>query len=216
MPLPIPSPEELDAASIEEIAAYVGPGLERMPRGFLPPPVFSPIRERIRASTLDVVTFLSGTQGEQVLVNHRGAQPGDRWWVNKLNIAGSLILPTEELKPLEVRMADGRPVDLGGARISQDITTPADRILKKEFAGSVQRVAPVKELMRFWVDVDADNIAENKISSWTEVSLAPGYDEVAGGAIYDTEDFIKDPPENLVHGHAYFIELSMLALRETL
>jgi hypothetical protein len=121
------------------------------------------------------------------------------------------ILPTEELEPLELRMADGRLVDLGGARVSQDITTPADRILHKEFAGSIHRVAPVTELMRYWVDVG--KIAENKISSCTEVDLAPGHDEVVGGAFYDTQDIIDNPPENLVHGHAYFIELGVLALR---
>jgi hypothetical protein len=211
MPLPIPSPEELNAASAEELAAYAGPALERLPRGFLPPAVFMPLRERVRASTLDVVTFLSGTDGDRVLVGQRGAQPGDRWWSGMQNIAGSVILPTEELEPLEVRMADGRQVDLGGARISQDITTPADRILSKEFGGSVQRVAPVRELMRYWVDVG--NISENKISSWTEVALAPDHDEVIGGAFYDTQDIIANPPENLVHGHAYFIELGLLALR---
>lgn len=211
MSLPLPTPEEFDAASAEDLAAYAGPALERLPRGFLPPAVFMPIRERIRASTLDVVTFIAGTHGERVLVGQRGAQPGDRWWTGMQNIAGSVILPTEELEPLEVRMADGRRVDLGGARISQDITKPVDRILNKEFGGSVQRVAPVRELMRYWVDVE--NIAENKISSWTEVALAPGHDEVVGGAFYDTQDIIDNPPENLVHGHAYFIELGLLALR---
>jgi len=211
MPLPKPTSEQLNAASAEELAEYAGPALERLPRGFLHPAVFMPIRERIRASTLDVVTFLSGTKGERVLVGQRGVQPGDRWWSGMQNIAGSVILPTEELEPIEVRMSDGRLVDLGGARISHDITTPADRILNKEFGGSVKRVAPVKELMRYWIDVE--NISENKISSWTEVALAPGNDEIIGGVLYDTQDIIDRPPENLVHGHEYFIELGLCALR---
>lgn len=211
MSLPLPNPEELKAANADELAAYAAPALERLPRGFLPPPVFMPIRERIRASTLDVVGFHAGTNGERVLIGQRGTQPGDRWWAGQLNIAGAVILPTEELDPLELRMTDGRPVDLGVARVSQDITKPADRILKKEFEGSIRRVAPVKEVMRYWLD--AGNIAENKITCWTEVDLAPEHDDVVGGTFYDTQEIIDNPPENLVYGHAYFIELGLLALR---
>ncbi len=213
MPLPKPSIEELNAATPAELAAFAGPALERLPRGILPPAVFMPIRERVRASTLDVIGFLAGTRGEQVLIGQRGAQPGDRWWAGRQNIPSSIILPTAELEPLELRMADGRPVELEGARVSQDITTPADSILTKEFKGSIQRVAPVSELMRYWVDVDHDKIAENKISCWTEVDLAPGHDEVIGGAFYDTQAVIDGQLPNLVVGHEYFIELGLLAHR---
>jgi hypothetical protein len=90
MSLPVPSPEELNVATPEELAAYAAPALERLPRGFIPPAVFMPIRERVRASTLDVVGFHAGTHGERVLIGQRGSQPGDRWWDGKLNIAGSV------------------------------------------------------------------------------------------------------------------------------
>ncbi|HSX31631.1 MAG TPA: hypothetical protein VLF43_00060 [Candidatus Saccharimonadales bacterium] len=214
MPLPKATPEQLAAASNEELAEYAGPALERLQRGRLPPAVFMPIRELTRPSTLDVIGFHAGTHGERVLIGQRGAEPGDRWWAGRRNITGSLVLPTEEgLEPIELRMADGRPVDLNGARVSQDITTPADRILRVELQGSVQRVAPVRELMTYWVDVPDRKISEHKITSWTQVDLAPGHQEVIGGAFYDTERIINDPPENLVHGHAYFIERAALALQ---
>jgi len=175
-----------------------------------------PIRERIRGSTLEIVGFQAGTRGERVLIGHRGTQSGDRWWPNRLNLPGALILPTEKLKPLDLRMADGRPASTGRGRFSQDITTPTDRILGDEFKGSIQRaqkVAPVHELMRYWVDVDEDKIAENKIEVWTQVELAPGHEEVTNGAFYDTQELIDNPPEMLVDGHAYFVELGQFALR---
>lgn len=211
MSLPKATPEQLNAATPKELAEYAAPALDRIPRGFLPGAIFGPIRSRVRASTLDVVTFQAGTSGERVLVGQRGAEPGDRWWSGMQNIAGSVILPTEELEPMELRMADGRPVNIGVARVSQDITTPADRILAKEFGGSIRRTAPVRELMRYWVDVD--DISENKITSWTEVALAAEYGEVIGGAFYDTDEIINNPPVNLVDGHEWFIEQAMLALR---
>src|SRR5262245_57343689 len=110
MSLPEASPEELDAATPAELAAYAAAALRRLARGFLPPAVVAEIRRLTRPSTQDVVLFRAGTNGAEVLVGQRGHDPGDRWWQGMLNISGSVILPTEELEPLELTMADGRPV----------------------------------------------------------------------------------------------------------
>lgn len=207
------TPEQLDAMSQAELAAYAAPALERLERGFLPPAVFMPIRELTRTSTLEIVGLQAGTNGERVLIGRRDDDPGDRWWSGMMNLPGSVILPTEELEPMEIEMADGRAVDLGHTTFSTDITTPTDRILGKEFGGSIRRVAPVRELMRFWTNNNTNNIAEHKVSVWTEVEITPGYDEIVGGAFYDVAEIIENPPESLVHGHEYFIELGMLACK---
>lgn len=205
------TPEQLDGMSPDQLATIAGPALERLERGFLPPAVFMPIRELVRMSTLEIVGFQAGTNGERVLIGHRGNESGDRWWSGMMNLPGSVMLPTEALEPWEPKMADGRPVSLGNTSYSVDITTPVDRILHTEFNGSIERVAPVRELLRYWTSNGVNKIAENKVEVWTEVDFAPGFDEVLGGAFYDTAEIIEDPPENLVNGHEYFIELGMLA-----
>jgi hypothetical protein len=210
----IPSQADLDAATPNEIADYIGPGLDRLTVGRQPAKVFVPLRRLAVMSTVEVVAFQAGTEGEQVLIGQRGADPGDKWWVGMLNLPGSVILPNEELEPSELTMSDGRPVDIGLSVVSSDFTQPSDRILQTEFKGSIERVAPVNELMRRWVKSESGT--ENKTWVWTEVDLAVGHEGVAGGNFYDTQDIINNPPSNLVRAHHYFVEQGLLAFRAAL
>jgi 8-oxo-dGTP pyrophosphatase MutT (NUDIX family) len=214
MALEIPSQEELETASPTEIAKYVGPGLERLPVGRLAPEVFVPIRRLVLMSTIEVVAFEEGSEGERVLIGQRGADPGDKWWAGMLNLPGSVILPNEELEPIELFMNDGRPVDIGQAVVSRDLTTPTDRILRTEFCDSVSRTTPVTELMRRWVNSESGT--ENKTWVWTEVGLTEGHEGIRDGDFYDTQEIIDDPPSNLVRGHHYFVEQGRLALHAVL
>ncbi len=208
MSLERPTEADLEAAAPNEIAAYVAPGLNRLEPGKLLPEVFVAVRRLVRLSGIEVVAFEAGTEGERVLLGCRKETPGDLWWVGMLNLPGSVIQPDEPLKPMELFMSDGRPVDTGHAVVSDDLTTPTDRILNTEFSGSVTRAAPVHELMRYWVS--AESGTENKACVWTEVDLTEGYEGVADGGFYDTREIIDNPPADLVKGHHYWVEQGLL------
>ncbi|HKU19229.1 MAG TPA: hypothetical protein VJP80_08270 [Candidatus Saccharimonadales bacterium] len=211
MPFEVPSQADIHAATPDEIAEYVGPALDSLQAGRQPAKIFVPLRRLVLMSTVEIVAFKAGTEGEQVLLGKRGADPGDKWWVGMLNLPGSVILPNEDLEQTELIMSDGRPVDIGDIIVSSDLTRPSDRILRTEFQESVRRVAPVNELMRRWVK--APSGTENKTWVWTEVDLAEGHEAVIGGNFYDTQKVIDTPPSNLVCGHHYFVEQGLLALR---
>ena len=214
MTLRPPSRSELEVASLEEIAKYVGPGLEMFPQGRLPADVFVQMRRLTMMSTVEVVAFEKGTEGERVLLGLRGYDPGDHWWVGKLNLPGSVRLPNEVLEPEELFMSDGRPVDTGSAIVSNDLVTPSDRILQTEFRGSVTRTSPITKLMRR--EVQAESGTENKYWVWTEAELTEGHEGVLDGDFFDTQEVIDNPPLNLVQGHHYFVERGRMALHAAL
>lgn len=195
---------ELDEATREQLADYLGPGLDRLEVGRQLPEVFVPLRRLVLMSTVEVIAFEAGTDGERVLIGQRGKDPGDKWWQGMYNLPGSVILPNEEIEPEVLTMSDGRPVDIGSAVVSSDLTTPTDRILRTEFNGSVTRQAPVTELMRRWVKSSSGT--ENKTWTWTEVGLSEGHEGVSGGDFFDTQDIIDNPPSKLVRGHHYFVQ----------
>ena len=201
----------LEGMSQERVAAFAGAALGLIEAGGrLPFDVFGPIRQRARMSTVEVVAFQAGTNGERVLIGQRTSDPQD-WWSGQLNLPGSVILPNEALEPEDLVMSNGRRVDLRHVTVSKDLTTPTNRILREEFNGSVRRTAPVEKLERYWVN--GSRSTETKTWVLTEAELNPAHEYVLGGNFYDTQEIIASPPENLVVGHEYFIDLGFQALQ---
>ncbi len=212
MALEAPSPAALDAATLGDIAEYVGPGLDRLPKGRQHPKVFVPLRRLVVTSTVEVVAFQAGTEGEKVLIGRRGYDPGDPYWQGMLNLPGSLRIPTEELEGTELVMSDGRSVDIEPSVITFDLIAPkTDLVLATEFEGSVKRVGDVHEL--FSALVDSESGRENKTWTWTEADLVEGHNSPIDGTFYDTAAIITDPPKNLLRGHHYFVEKALEALQ---
>jgi hypothetical protein len=212
-----PEKSEILYTTDEQIAALadrIGPELSRIrKRGRLPPKLFLPITKLAVMSTVEVVAFEAGSDANRVLIGRRGNDPGDKHFQGRLNLPGSVVLPTDKLEPVQWTMDDGTPVDVGRAVISRDFTSVADRILATELKGSVKRVPDMhaQEFMHYLIWGNARK--ENKTEVWTEVQLAEGHEGVLRGDFYETQEIIHHPPEDLVYGHHYFVERALQAYR---
>ena len=187
MTLHIHTPEELEGATREERSVAAAAILATLEPGLQDRVLFNQLARLVRLSTLDVTCFREGTNGSEVFL---GKRPGSNdWWADQEHIPGNVELPT----------VPGDSHD--------DYDAEADGILRKETRGTLERVG---ELVLFHARLaSGPRGSEQVVSGWTEVRLADGATEPAGGRFVPLEDVLAEPPVlNLIGGHAEVIRLA--------
>jgi len=187
MPLQRPTSEQLDSATPEEVAALAADCLNRLEPGRQPLALFTELTRLVVSSEVQLVPFRAESAGSQVLLGKR--LDTDKWWPNQWEVPGVILLANEE---------QTGPTGYEG---------PVKRILDSEFKSTVNQTADISV---FDVkQISGTRGCEQVVYCLTEVELAAGIAEPAGGAFFDIAEVLTSPPDGgLVEGHAQTLAIA--------
>ena len=166
-------PDDIAAASQEEIAVLAADLLERLPPGRLPKVVFDQVVPSVVWSTVDIAPFMHVAGVTKVLLGKRPAD--DQWWPGAWHMSGVILLPTDE----QENKHDYAPI--------------VDRSLDKDFQQTIRRTGPVRI-------VDVERRRDNRGDEQTAIAIADvapveSETDVIGGAFFNIADVLQSDPE---------------------
>lgn len=175
MTLKRPTPEQLSAATPEELATLAAECLARLEPGRQPLPLFAQLGRLTVLSTVEIIPLRAKSAGLEVLLAQR--PEADLWWPNQWHLPGAVLLPTDS-----------------GAGLG-DYDAIADRILGSEFRNTVTRTGNVHVF-----DAKCRSGArgsEQTVFGWAEVTLPEPIDKPVGGRFFEVG---RIPTETLADG----------------
>ena len=190
-----PTPEQIAAAQPGELAQLAADCLARLEPGMQPLPLFTQLARLVRISTFEFVPILADAEGPTVLLSQRDAN--DPWWADLWHVPGSVLPPAPANTPFG----------------KEDYGPSADKLLIKEFGGSVVRQGDL-QLFDAHPRYEARG-SEQTVFLWGRVALAEGFDAPTGGQFMSIDDALELPVDAFITGHQETVRQAASSLRDT-
>lgn len=202
----IPSTEEIGKLAKETQANMAAAYLAGLEPGRYPLSLFEQLSRLAVMSTVELVPLRRNkeTGRTEVLLTQR--PESDPWWGRQWHVAGSVILPNDEVthdSEIDFDSTDFNPTSSYDSIIN--------RLIQNEFKGSIEvgdgphlynaryrrGIRGPESTVMFWAGVDVKDVKDGDLPI---------------GTFFDTETIAQDPPEGgLIVGHANSIKLATAA-----